>query len=212
MNRKAFSGNNSTPIKASAICCANIWNSWVSLYFVSMSRGWYFVRIAHINRPLVRSAPPWSRSISPLIPQLLPRFVMRMWKAFLGLLREVGGRSHRRFCSCRSSQRGSRCSRINKNRDLHTESSHPHLPVLVRWKHRPGPPSLSAGEVSDENRVPCADFVAEHTCFALRSSSIPISRWWRRLNLLILSWSSLRTSTSSPAAFASSSLESCKQY
>ena len=46
------------------------------------------------------------------------------------------------------------------------------------------------------------------TCFDFSSSSSAISRWCNRLNLLILSWSSLRTSTSSLPAAASSSLES----
>lgn len=46
------------------------------------------------------------------------------------------------------------------------------------------------------------------TCFAPSSTSNLCSREWKRLNLLILSWSSLRTSFSSPAA-ASSSRESC---
>lgn len=48
-----------------------------------------------------------------------------------------------------------------------------------------------------------------HTFLALSSSSIVSSRWCRRLNLLILSWSSRRTSTSSPTA-SSSSLLNCR--
>lgn len=44
------------------------------------------------------------------------------------------------------------------------------------------------------------------TVFVLSSSSKRISRWCRRLNLLILSWSSRRTSTSSAAS--SSAFES----
>lgn len=46
------------------------------------------------------------------------------------------------------------------------------------------------------------------TVLALRSSSYLSSRWCSRLNLLILSWSSRLTSTSSPTA-CSSSFVSC---
>lgn len=50
--------------------------------------------------------------------------------------------------------------------------------------------------------------MAARTAPRLRSSSSASSRWCRRLNLLILSWSSRRTLTSSLAS--SSSLDSCE--
>lgn len=46
------------------------------------------------------------------------------------------------------------------------------------------------------------------TALVFNSSSNNISRWWSLLNLLILSWSSRRTSVSSAPTAASSSFES----
>lgn len=69
---------------------------------------------------------------------------MRRLKAFPGLLREVDERNHHRFCSYCLSQWCLRCDKTIPG--VRTESFHPHLLVLVRWKHRLGLPSLSAGE------------------------------------------------------------------
>jgi hypothetical protein len=91
-----------------------------------------------------------------------------------------------------------------KKNAMRTVFCRPHLPIPVHSRCHPGLLFLS---IESSARRLSYRF-SKLTCFAFNSSSRFNSRWCSLLNLLILSWSSLRTSTSSPPAAASSSLES----
>lgn len=90
-----------------------------------------------------------------------------------------------------------------------TEPSHPHLPAPIHWKPLRGLPFLSVREHQSCYRPQDHSF-GSHTARLFRSSSNNISRWCNRLNLLILSWSSRRTSKSPFSAAASSSRDNCQ--
>ena len=87
-----------------------------------------------------------------------------------------------------------------------TELSRPHRRAPVRWRSLPNPPFPSI-ETQSAGASPVK--IGSLTCLFFSSCSSPVSFWWRVLNLLIFSWSSRRTSISSPPVEASSSFVSC---
>lgn len=109
----------------------------------------------------------------------------------------------------------------------HTVPTHPHPPTPTHSKSLLDPPYLSnkaaRTQISTQfhkkemksiklsNVVKYNSAVKErtkHTCFASNWSCSIDSRWCNLLNLLIFSWSSRRTSVSSPPVATSSSFES----
>ncbi len=76
-------------------------------------------------------------------------------------------------------------------------------PGVARWRE------VEGREGKREKRATW--FSKNLTALVFKSSSRKVSRWCNRLNRLILSWSSRRTSRSSWPIDASSSLESCER-
>jgi hypothetical protein len=176
-----------------------------------MSRDWWSCQILRTTPPWVVTSHRGYCSASPQVPRFPPQALPSKYRASLGLGEGERGKMRRRLCICLkplSMHLVDMVVLIWQGRLTGQALPRQQAPAQL-WYH-PTLPSLSVASVSTvptpQVLLPATGSIL--TCFAFNSSSIANSWRCKRLNLLILSWSSRRTSTSSPIA-SSSSLVNC---